>query len=77
VAALPIVGQLGGETDAAARRVSWPHEFADCREDRGEGFVLSANELRPVTVRSWSLLSGHSQPALSYLQRGTQEQSSQ
>jgi hypothetical protein len=36
-----------------------------------------AGQKRPVIGRSWSLLSGHSQPALSYLQRGTQEQPSQ
>jgi hypothetical protein len=45
---LAIVGQLGGETDAAARRVSWLHEFADCREDRGDGFVM----LRELAIQA-------------------------
>ena len=45
---LAIVGQLSGETDAAARRVSWAHEFADCREDRGDGFVM----LRELAIQA-------------------------
>jgi len=36
----PFVGQLGDETDAAAWRMSWFHEFADCREDRRDDLVM-------------------------------------